>query len=663
MISQNKLTEIGRRSPFFLAAFWSLLLLVNFVPVIPQPGIIIGYLWKVEFALAGLILLTLIITLGFRSKTYNFVKLSVRERYWIVAPIILFTVWSGLSMIWAESWRNALHHTLLWACYAMFYLLIRQITARPKLLDISLKAAGVVVAILGLLCLIEYLDSDYETSLLISSRYGKYAECIAALLPVFIALTVKTGKNFKAFALVTILGWTGIILSLSRTQFLAASFGILAFLSLIIISRQKIISWKKLLICLGLLASIAIISQSSLFVSDSKQSTLNRFSADESSQTSFQVRFLYWNLALEMFKRSPIIGVGADDFRSNYNSARTNFAISNPSDPQVNLYETVLPERAHNEYVQILAELGIVGALSFGWLMFGIIALVFSLRKKPISLISLASLAGIIAFLISSLTSSYSFRVPANGVCFFFLLALAVRGFETKRTSGETSGEKYNLIFPKLKPVLISCGILVCTVMLIFSAVRGVSLMYLQTALAASDQSTAEANYQLAIALDDQEPLFKYYYGLNLYNKKRADEAIPQIRFAIDKGISTSINYFNLAAAQTISRQQIEAEKTYIEALQLYPRSIFLRTAYASFLKSDGREAEAQSEFEKARQVNRSQAVSWQIAQTEGLEKLTRAGIHDKNLLPTMSLTPVEAVYPLIEFQKSHNPDLVRSNF
>ena len=199
--------------------------------------------------------------------------------------------------------------------------------------------------------------------------------------------------------------------------------------------------------------------------------------------------------------------------------------------------------------------------------------------------------------------------------------------------------------------------------MLIFSAMRGMSLMRLQMAINGSDKSETEANFQKAIALDGQEPLFKYYYGLHLYNKKQTAEAVPQIRFAINKGISTSISYFNLASAQILARQDAEAEQTFAESLRVFPRSVFLRTAYSAFLKENGREAESKAEFDKALQINAQQAASWQIAHTEGLEKLTKAGGYNKDLLPAMNLTPNEGVYSLIDFQLQKNPDLVRSKF
>jgi O-antigen ligase len=663
MRTQNKFLKISKYSPYFLVSFWSLLLLANFIPTIPQPSVIIGYLWIVEFAFAGLIFLTLIAALKFPNEKKVSIKFSSREVYRIILPVILFTVWSGFSIVWAESWRNALHHTLVWACYALFYLLIRQIVSQPQLLAVSLKITGIVVSILGAACFLEYVNTYENINQLFTFRYYKYAEASVMLLPIYLALALQT-KSRTAFlsGLIAVIAWLIILLSFSRTEFIAGFLCIGLFFGLVITFQDFKTYRKKLLFLFVALLIPTLLTQTSVLKSD-ETSTISRFTSGERNQSNLQWRFLVWGITLEAFKQKPVQGIGADNFVVDYRNAQENYANLNPENKLLDIDQQVIAERSHNEYLQILAELGAVGAILFVWLLVGIGTFLFSIRRRQVSLLSLASLAGIFAFLVSSLTSSYSFRVPANGVCFFFLLALAANEFLKKRNSETATVGNYDFNFLKLKPVFIGCGLIICSAMLIFSAIRGMSLMYLQMAFNSSDKSEVESNFQKAIALDSQEPLFKYYYGLHLYNKKRTTEAVPQIRFAINKGISTSISYFSLASAQILARQNAEGEQTFAESLRVFPRSIFLRTAYAAFLEENGREIESKAEFDKASQINAPQAASWQIAHAEGMEKLTRAGGSNKDLLPAMSLTPTEGVYSLIDFQIQKNPDLVRSNF
>jgi len=651
--------KISDTSPFWFIAFWSIIMLANFIDIIPQPAteLIIGYEWKVEFALAGLILLSILFALKFSQNKLSFINFSRFEVSWIILPLLLFTIWSALSLIWAESLRNALHHTLLWACYIVFYLLVRQIVSRPRLLDASLKITGMVFATLGLTCSILYFSIPANYSVNISLTYSKYAEDFSTLLPLFIALTInKKSRHSFLFGTIGIITWLGVIFSLGRTQFLAGLSGVFIFAVFTLLKSRREISPKKAVVFFSFFVLITIFSQLSTISNNFQQTTFNRFSNGEQNQTSIEARFLFWEIALESFKQNPLFGVGADNFVTNYGKARGNYAELHPESSGVKTHENILPERAHNEYLQILSELGIVGIFFFGWFLLGIAKLVFSLRKNSASPLSIASLAGIFAFLVSSTASSYSFRFPANGACFFFVLSLAASGL-LKEECRETE-KRFDFNWLKLKPLFMGFSLIICFVMLTFSVVRGVSLMYMQRFLSGSD-AEAEYNIQNAIALDNEEALFKFYYGVQLYNLTRVEEAIPLLRFSIDHGIVIPTGYFYLASAQIIARKTAEAEQTFIESLRVFPQSVFLRTAYASFLKEEGKYPQAEIEYKKACQINPEQARSWQIAHDEGLEKLSQAVAKDNNLVEGMDLKPFGANMDLSNFHRQHNPKLV----
>ncbi|MGC2236484.1 MAG: O-antigen ligase family protein [Pyrinomonadaceae bacterium] len=651
--------DFRQSTPFIFLTLWSLLLLANLVPTIPQPEIIIGYLWKVEFALAAFLFIGIVLFLKLPKE--KFVRFTEKEFFFIILPLLLFTIWSGFSVFRAESARNALHHTLLWACYCVFYLLIRQIASRPKFLAASFKVTGMVILILGASCIFEYISNPETISAFFTFRYYKYAEAAVTLLPVFLALTFQTKSRTSVLCgFIAVVAWLIVLLSLSRTLFISGGVCVVAFFALAILFTDFKKHLKKSLLLAGLFIICVFITQIN-FTGGQDSSTITRFSGNEYSQgTSFDSRFLFWGIALEAFKKSPFAGVGADNYVMAYGLARENFSAKNQENKLLEINEDVLAERAHNEYLQILSELGIVGIIFFLWLLFGIARLFFSSREKPKSLLQVAALAGIVAFLVSSLASSYSFRVPANGLCFFFVLAIAMNSPKSQASSPKSSLlsnlglETWDLRLPT-----IAFGLIICASMLVFSAVRGTSLMYLQFALMA-EKDESEQYYQKAITLDAQEPSFRYYYGLHLYNLERAEEALPEMRFAINKGFATSITYFNLASAQMISKKPDEAEKTIAEALRIYPRSVFLRTAYAAFLKKAGKDAESQIEYEKALRVNAEQAKSWWIAHTEGMKKLTQTENQDKTLVKVMDLRPSEGIYALLDFQRQFNPNLVR---
>lgn len=651
-IAQNK---FAKSLPFLFLSGWSLLLLANFIPSIPQPAVIIGYLWKVEFALAAFLFIALVFFIRVaKDKTAGFGR---QETFWIILPLVLFTAWSGFSCFWAESLREAIHHTLLWACYCVFYFLIRRLVSQPRFLGLSFKLTALAVFILGAACITEYVSNIDHINSVFTYRYYKYAEAALMLLPIFLALALKSkSKKAVIFGIVAVIAWLMVLLCLSRTLFIAGFVCVALFFTLVFLSQDRRKYLKRSFALIGVFAVCFLISQISLSTTSTTTVTA-RFST-ENSQSSFKSRFLYWGIALEAFKQNPVIGVGADNFVSVYLIAREKYSTADPQNKLLELDEDNLAERAHNEYLQILSELGAVGAALFVWLLGGIALIFLSLRKKRVSLLSIASFAGICAFLISSVASSYSFRVPANGLCFFFLLALAAKSLKSQVPS-----PKLNL-FSDLRlgtlDLRLVSGLLICAATLIFSAVRGTSLMYLQFAQTSEEETQKERYFQDAIALDGRDGSIRYYYGSELYRQKRVDEAIPQIHFAIDRGIATSIVYFDLASAQCIAGKLSDAEKTFTEAIKVYPRSVFLRTSYAAFLAKNGEEARSEIEYAKAFEINPRQANSWRIAHTEGMQKLSEAENRDKDLVEVMDLRPTEAIYALLDFQRQFNPNLVR---
>jgi hypothetical protein len=234
------ITLKNSRQPFayVFLAFWSALLLANFVPSIPQPDVIIGYLWKVEFALAAFLLAAIIFLLKLPEEKR--VRFSRKEFFLIILPLLLFTTWSGFSVFWAESARSALHHTLLWACYCVFYLLMRQLVRQPKPLAVSFKFTGLILFILGAACIAEYVNNPEQITSFFTYRYYKYAEAMVTLLPVFLALALRSKSRMSLLSgAVAVIAWLVVLLSLSRTLFISGFLSVAFFFGLVFLFVLK----------------------------------------------------------------------------------------------------------------------------------------------------------------------------------------------------------------------------------------------------------------------------------------------------------------------------------------------------------------------------------------------------------------------------------------
>ncbi|MGB2601806.1 MAG: O-antigen ligase family protein [Candidatus Omnitrophota bacterium] len=107
-------------------------------------------------------------------------------------------------------------------------------------------------------------------------------------------------------------------------------------------------------------------------------------------------RFRIWKVAFSMFRESPVIGSGLGLFMDNFSK-----------------YSTSMPQYAHNCYLQVLAETGILGLVSFLWMLWEIIIRACSEIRKKVDMVQLGLFSGFLAFLIHAFfdTQLYSLKL------------------------------------------------------------------------------------------------------------------------------------------------------------------------------------------------------------------------------------------------------------
>ena len=131
-----------------------------------------------------------------------------------------------------------------------------------------------------------------------------------------------------------------------------------------------------------------------------------------SAGAALSSRIEMWRVALKIGAEAPAFGVGAGRFQPASRDYLTDaFIASFP--------EAAVGENAHNNFLQVLAELGLAGFLGFVWLLWA------SLHKSPEapSAERRALLAGITAFLLSALFG-HPLLIYEIAVGFFFAIGL-----------------------------------------------------------------------------------------------------------------------------------------------------------------------------------------------------------------------------------------------
>jgi O-antigen ligase len=123
-----------------------------------------------------------------------------------------------------------------------------------------------------------------------------------------------------------------------------------------------------------------------------------------------------WKDTLTMIRANPIVGVGLGAYE-------TAFSIYTKSDGSLRV------PQAHNDYLQIVADAGIVGGLIAIWflaLLFRAVLRGARSRDPLYAALALGSGAGVFAMLVHSLFD-FNLQVPSNALLFLLLSAVAVR--------------------------------------------------------------------------------------------------------------------------------------------------------------------------------------------------------------------------------------------
>ena len=652
------------RGLWFLAIAWSVVILTPLVPF-PTPVALVGHPWKVEFAISFILCVSLAYYLFIAQGNKFDIPFSSKIVSFIIVPCCALIFWSAVSAFWAGSSLSVLHHTLVWAGYLIFFLFALFIVSNRKLFKISVISLGLVVTLICVCCIVEFTFSTYIYESF-GFRYSRFAEIFAALLPLFFSFILRLkGKNLIWAISAVLLLWLGILSTLSRGALLTSVVGLFVFVLLRIFTQKSPLEKKRLVFAAsGILLITFLIQAPSFLKTDIRQneSTFVRLVVNDEKEASNgisnNVRFLFIGVGLEMFSKNFLVGVGADNYGLEFNKYRAAFSAKPENKAIAEMQEWLLPERAHNEYLQILTELGIVGGIIFLFFIFGIAKLSFheikENRLNRSNILTHAALAGIVAFLASSFFSSFSFRLMQNGLVFFFLLAILLRNYAVKKPQ-----EKKNVFFVpyRFKTAFVAISLAVCFSLTIFSALKATSQFLVYSAERQENLETAESYFQKAITLDAANSSASYSFGLRLLSEGFYPESAAQLQKAVDNGLNTSVSYSRLITAQTLANQKQSAIETASEAVDIFPYSVFMRVRYAILLNKANQENESARQFEIAERLDKKQAETWRLFISDGASKASQAARVDKEILSLMKLKPEQAVDAVLLEREIINPN------
>ena len=636
--------------PFgIFAALWPVVFLAPLIPGLPKAWT--SFPWRQELTIALLLAVSLVLLIkrtGFAPITQQ-LRLQ-RSELAIYLSLALFVAWSVASLLWTGEWLHTLHYNFSWAGYLIYFVVMCAAVKSPRVVRTSLYSLGFVLAIISIASAVEFWGTSpelYQHSLVLRRSTG-LGEPLAVAVPIFaiLAVTLRNRKAAILCGVTTVLAWLAVLQSLERAPLLGLAAGVVLMVVGIVVKK----SWRPRQPRQAIVL-IAVLVATTAFqtIVPGTSSSFHRFQDLQTKDANTQIRLLVWALSLEMLREHPLLGVGANNYEIAYPSARAQYSARLPNSPLVPLQEEFLAQRTHNEYLQILAELGAIGFVLF--LIFCVVLISLAIRalrsaRNPLALGAFSSLT---TFAISSGASSVSFRWFSSGLLFFFAAALVVHF----GTSGAKGSHGFHLA-PLTGRLAIAGGLVITAAFTLMMGLQGMNSILRGMALGdgmtlssrTSNSEGAERLFRAALRSNPYDGATHFDFGGWLDGKKRYSEAAQHLRFATEHGFNSSTCFAYLARAEAAAGDTAAAERTLAKAVHIYPRSVFLRVRHAIALAEIGKSAEAATEYEQALATDRAGARGWRHLMCFGADSAYAASNADRGISPPKNLQPQSWAYP-----------------
>jgi O-antigen ligase len=338
----------------------------------------------------------------------------------IFAGLVLLQLATGLS-----SYRHAtFSEALLYCCYGLLCFLVVQNLRRTwqiQSLTLGFSVYGTGVAIFGLL---QSLTSPTKLYWLWTPHQGgwvygpyanhnHYAGLMEMLLPIpliFSLTRYASGMPRAASAFAAAIMATSIFLSGSRGGMLAFTVQI-AFLATALMKRKKNVG-----VVLTLGAFVVVVIGMLIWLGGAELTQrIASIHSEASKELSGSTRVNMDSDALKMFLHRPVLGFGLATFPDAYPEFRS-------------FYTDFIVNAAHNDYLQLLVEMGALGFASMVWFLIVVyrrgISKITNWPEDKNGAVALAALLGVTGVLVHSLVD-FNLHIPANAALFYVLCAIA----------------------------------------------------------------------------------------------------------------------------------------------------------------------------------------------------------------------------------------------
>ncbi len=350
-------------------------------------------------------------------------------------PLCLYICVTFLSAINTPDLFGTLKGALRATVYMLFsvivYAVVQNRTALKRFFIASFPSAAVAV-IWTVIVLIYHIDAWQWTSAYRSAPFTNYSVYGAFTAIFFLVCLSRLLFDNSGYDRVLWTAWflcfgVGLLMCFSRGVWLS----VIVAIGFMLLQLGKGVTHKKILFigaaCFILLVCLNLPGIYNILVE-------RVTSAVDLSYASNRARLLRWGQAFVMFSESPILGKGYGAFAMLYEE---DVAL-------VGSYTAQYQLGAHSEYLQVMAELGIVGLGVWIWLNFAFLRYGFRALKTlgdgfyravVIGLMA-AEISLMVHFIVNNLLNGDAIGIPFWGI--YGLLPAVVQMANREKTSSET---------------------------------------------------------------------------------------------------------------------------------------------------------------------------------------------------------------------------------
>lgn len=600
------------------AFFWFLVVIVATPALVGPYGQSGGYTPDLHMAsyvqVLSFLLLTLLAIACFRLKEDHFDVI----RSPIVLPALLLYLYALLSIFWAHTKYDAVVDALDWTgaflTGFLILLLVRNYTSMHWLV-FSLYISGLLIALLGVgqyLFGIDWVQQHVVPATTFSNKNmaGQYG---VLTLPLGLILFFQARKRSEIW--LSAIGSAFIISFIyytrARGSWVASAteaFLLLAFLGyvrwgrgiVLLAGREKKIALLTAALFTFLLCSLTPETVSDLsspieklksYVSEQKEYE-ERFATESGLRTAKMVfggasfsankRITMWINSLPMFIDHFFFGVGLGNWRVFYPTYQEWFW------PDWELHKNLYHANAHNDYVEIVSELGLFGSIFFFWLIVAFFRTWIYVTRR-LTEENFIILGPVIATIGISVSSMFSFPLKQPVPILFVLTYMAL--ISCCYSFLQSSGSKAHYKVPYKGTVTRYAAAAVLFVTTIFMFVYHYNLYISELNYRASVSSLNAKqyrnSYQAAVRAMQHNPMrteLLWLEGTSQLRLGDTDSAIENYKKVLAAYPNSSNTLNNLATAYSIKGDTFSSIGTYQKLISLQPSNMKQKFNYVRML-------------------------------------------------------------------------------